>query len=168
MLLQGCYLGNNTSARRFRLASWDVWDPSRYGSELKFVKIVTNTCARVPLEQGTCYETRLVKHVDSHEEYVCLDTDSAYPQQYPCGNFHEHEVMPTFLLHPNTPEIPDDFTDNFVGIQARPEASGGPRHQGRRHGHDCRWFAICYYVGTKFDADSVNIYQETTAYDYPA
>ena len=73
MLLQGCYLGNNTSARKFRLASWDVWDPSKYGSELKFVKIVTNTGARVPLEPGMCYEARLVKHVNSPDEYVCLD-----------------------------------------------------------------------------------------------
>ena len=120
VLLQGCYLGNDTSARKFHLASWDVWDPSKYGSELKFVKIVTNTGARVPLEQGMCYEARLVKHVDSPDEYVCLDTDSAYPQQYPCENFREHEVMPTFLLHPNAPDNPDDFTDNFVGIQVRP------------------------------------------------
>ncbi len=120
VLLQGCYLGTQTSARRFRLASWDVWDPNRYGSELKFVKIITNTGARVTLEQGMCYEARLVKHVDSPDEYVCLDADSAYPQRYPCENFREHEVMPTFLMYPNTPDNPDDFTDNFVGIQARP------------------------------------------------
>ena len=120
VLLQGCYLGNNTSARKFHLASWDVWDPSRYGSELKFVKIVTNTGAVVMLEQGMCYEAKLVKHVDSPDEYVCLDADSEHPQQYPCDNFREREVMPTFLLHPNTPDNPDDFTSNFVGIHARP------------------------------------------------
>ncbi len=120
VLLQGCYLGNNTSARSFRLASWDIWDPSRYGGELKFVKILTNTGARLTLEPGSCYQATVVKHVDTHEEYVCLDADSEYPQQYPCENFREHEVIPTFLLHPDTPDNPNDFTDNFVGIPARP------------------------------------------------
>ena len=66
VLVPGCYLGNRTSNRRFRLASWDVWDPGRYGNELmKFVRIVTNTGANLPLERGACYEARLVKQVDS-------------------------------------------------------------------------------------------------------
>ncbi len=118
--LQGCYLGNQTSTRKFRLASWDTWDPSLYGDRLKFVKIITNNGARIPLEQGTCYEANVTKHVDSPEEYVCLDRDAAYPQQYPCNSFREHEVIPTFILYPNTRDDPDDFTDNFVRIHARP------------------------------------------------
>lgn len=120
VLLQGCYLGNLTSARKFRLASWDVWDRTRYGNELMFVKILTNTGSYLPLEYGACYEATVIKQVDTTEEYVCLDADSEYPQQYPCENFREHEVIPTFLLHPDTPDNPNDFTDNFVGIPAHP------------------------------------------------
>ncbi len=60
--------------RKFRPASWDVWDPSLYGNQLKFVKIITNSGARVSLEPGMCYEAAVVKHVDSPDEYVCLDS----------------------------------------------------------------------------------------------
>ena len=119
VLLQGCYLGNNTSARKFRLASWDVWDPSRYGSELKFVKIITNTGANLRLEPGACYEARLVKQVNTDEEYVCLDQGSVYPQQTPCANPRENEVIPTFILYPDSADNPDDFTNNFVRIPDR-------------------------------------------------
>ena len=119
MLVQGCYLGSQTSARRFRLASWDVWDPSRYGNELKFVKIITNTGAFLPLEQGTCYEATMVKQTDSREEYVCLDRGSVHPQQAPCANPRENEIIPTFILYADSADNPDDFTNNFVRIPAR-------------------------------------------------
>ena len=117
--LQGCYLGNQKEARRFRLASWDVWDPSRYGAELKFVKIITNTGARLPLERGACYGATVVKQVDSTEEYVCLDRDSAHPQQSNCADYSEGEVIPTFILYPDNPDDPNDFTENFE-IVSRP------------------------------------------------
>ncbi len=118
--MQGCYLGNRTSARKFRLASWDVWDPGRYGAELKFVQIVTNTGAYLPLEQGACYEARLVKQVDSTEEYVCLDQGSIHPQQTPCANPRENEVIPTFILHPSSADNPDDYSGNFGMIRPPP------------------------------------------------
>ena len=113
LLLQGCYLGAQTSDRRFRLASWDVWDPSRYGNELKFVKIITNTGARLTLEPGSCYEATVVKQTDSHEEYVCLDQGSTHPHQTPCANPREHEIIPTFILHPNSPDDPDNYSRHF-------------------------------------------------------
>ena len=118
--LQGRYLGNPTSARRFWLASWDVSDPSLYGRQLRFVKIITNNGARIPLEPGPCYEANVVKHVASPEGYVCLDRDSAYPQRYPCDSFREHEVIPTFLLYPDKPDDPETFTENLIRIEARP------------------------------------------------
>ena len=117
MLLQGCYLGNGTAARRFRLASWDVWDPGRYGSELKFVKIVTNNGARLRLETGACYEVRGDKHVDSPEEYVCLDRNAVHPWQTPCDSYRENEVMPTFILYPDRADDPENFTDSFILIR---------------------------------------------------
>ena len=120
VLVQGCYLGNRTSDRRFRLASWDVWDPGRYGNELKFVRIVTNTGANLPLERGACYEARLVKQVDSTEEYVCLDQGSIHPQQTPCANAREREVIPTFILYPSSADNPDDYSDNFGMIRQPP------------------------------------------------
>ncbi len=120
VLVQGCYLGNRTSDRRFRLASWDVWDPGRYGNELKFVRIVTNTGANLPLERGACYEARLVKQVDSTEEYVCLDQGSIHPQQTPCANAREREVIPTFILYPSSADNPDDYSDNFGMIRPPP------------------------------------------------
>ena len=120
ILLQGCYLGNRTAARKFRLASWDVWDPGRYGSELKFVKIITNNGAQLPLEQGACYEARVKKHVDSDEEYVCLDQNAVHSQQYPCDNYRENEVMPTFILYPNSADGPENFTDSFDPISKPP------------------------------------------------
>lgn len=118
--LQGCYLGKPTSARRFRLASWNAWDPGLYGNRLKFIKIITNNGAQIPLEPGLCYEAKVVKHVDSPEEYVCLDKDTDYPERYPCDNFREHEVIPTFLLYPDNPDDPETFTKNLVSIRARP------------------------------------------------
>lgn len=120
LLVEGCYLGNVASARRFRLASWDVWDPSRYGQELKFVKIITNNGHQIPLERGACYSARVIKHANSAEEYVCLDADAKYPQQFPCNNSRQDEVIPAFVLHPNDPENPADFTDNFVRIRVVP------------------------------------------------
>ena len=113
VLLQGCYLGAQASARSFRLASWDVWDPSRYGGELKFVKILTNTGARLTLEPGSCYQATVVKHVDTHEEYICLDQGSTHPQQTPCANPREHEIIPTFILYPDSADNPDDYSGNF-------------------------------------------------------
>ncbi len=113
LLLQGCYLGTKTADRRFRLASWDVWEPSRYGNELKFVKIITNTGAQLPLEPGTCYQAAVVKHVDSPEEYVCLDQGSTHPEQTPCANPREHEVIPTFILYPDSADDPDDYSGSF-------------------------------------------------------
>ena len=120
MLLQGCYLGSRTAARKFRLASWDVWDPSRYGSELKFVKIITNNGEQLPLERGACYEARGEKHVDSDEEYVCLDRNATHPQQSPCDNYRENEVMPTFILYPDRADEPENFADSFVLIRKPP------------------------------------------------
>ena len=120
MLLQGCYLGSKQSARKFRLASWDTWKPARYGGELRFVKIVTNNGRQVPLEQGACYEARVVKHVDSTEEHVCLDADSTHPQQTPCNNYSEIEVVPTFILHPDSENNPANFTGNFSRIGEAP------------------------------------------------
>lgn len=113
VLVQGCYLGTQTSARRFRLASWDVWDAIEYGGELKFVKIITNTGARLSLEPGSCYEATVVKQTDSHEEYVCMDLNSTHPEQTPCADPREHEIIPTFILHPNSPDDPDNYSDNF-------------------------------------------------------
>ena len=55
-----------------------------------------------------------------YQMYVCLDRGSTHRQQTPCDNYREDEVIPTFILHPNTVDNPDDFTDNFVGIPARP------------------------------------------------
>ena len=120
ILLQGCYLGNPKSARRFRLASWDVWDPGRYGSELKFVKIITNNGARLQLQQGACYEVRGDKHVDSPEEYVCLDQNAVYPHQSPCDSYRENEVIPTFILYPDRADDPENFTDSFILIRKPP------------------------------------------------
>ena len=120
ILLQGCYLGNQAEARRFRLASWDVWDPSRYGDELKFVKIITNSGHRLPLEVGACYEATVIKQVNSTEEYVCLDRNSTHPQQAACSNYREHEVIPTFILYPDNPDQPNNFTESFVTI-SRPK-----------------------------------------------
>ena len=117
VLLQGCYLGNRDTARRFRLASWDVWEPGRYGSQLKFVKIVTNNGAYLTLQQGACYEARVVKHVNSSEEYVCLDPDAIHPQQSPCDTYLENAVIPTFILYPNSPDDPQNFTDSFIRIR---------------------------------------------------
>ena len=120
VLLQGCYLGNRTASRKFRLASWDVWDPGRYGSELKFAKIITNNGAQLPLEQGACYEARGDKHVDIDEEYVCLDRNAVHPQQSPCDNYRENEVMPTFILYPDRADEPENFADSFVLIRKPP------------------------------------------------
>ena len=117
MLLQGCYLGTQTSARKFRLASWDYWDPSRYGGELKFVKILTNTGARLPLEPGACYEARVVKQLDSPEEYVCLDPNSTHPGQHPCDRVRENEVIPTFILYPDSADDPDNYGQSFEMIR---------------------------------------------------
>ena len=113
LLLQGCYLGTKTSARKFHLASWDVWDPSRYGNELKLVKIITNTGAQLPLEPGICYEATVVKQTDSPEEYVCLDQGSTHPGQTPCANPREHEVIPTFILYPDSADDPNDYSRSF-------------------------------------------------------
>ena len=123
VLMQGCYLGNQTAARRFRLASWDVWDPSKYGNELKFVKIITNTGARLPLQHGACYEATVVKHVNSTEEYVCLDRDSTYSHQSDCDSYRENEVIPTFILYPDSAEDPDDYSENFEMIRPPPHPS---------------------------------------------
>ena len=118
VLLQGCYLGNQNVARRFRLASWDVWDPSRYGNELKFVRIITSTGARLPLEYGACYEATAVKQVDSTEEYVCLDSDSTHSKQHECTNYREHEVIPTFILYPDDSNDPNNYSESFVTIRS--------------------------------------------------
>ena len=117
VLLQGCYLGDQISARKFRLASWDVWDPSRYGSDLKFVNLITNTGAKLPLEPGACYEARAVKHVNTAEEYVCLDQGSTHSQQMHCDNYSENEVLPTFILHPDSADDPDNYSQSFEMIR---------------------------------------------------
>ena len=117
VLLQGCYLGMQTSARKFRLASWDVWDPSLYGDQLKFVKMLTNTGAKLPLEPGACYEARAVKHVNTAEEYVCLDQGSTHSQQMHCDNYSENEVLPTFILHPDSADDPDNYSQSFEMIR---------------------------------------------------
>ena len=115
--MQGCYLGNQTAARRFRLASWDVWDPNRYGAELKFVRIVVNSGARLPLEYGACYEATVVKQVDSTEEYVCLDRDSTHSKQSSCDNYRENEVIPTFILYPDSADDPNNYSESFITIR---------------------------------------------------
>lgn len=117
VLLQGCYLGTKTADRRFRLASWDVWEPGRYGGELKFVKLITNTGAQLPLEPGACYQAVAVKHVDSPEEYVCLDQGSKHPGQTPCANPREHEAIPTFILYPDSTDDPDNYSSSFSIIR---------------------------------------------------
>ena len=111
--LQGCYLGKQVRSRKFRLASWDVWEPSLYGRQLKLVKIVTNNQKGIPLDRGQCYDMTVIKHIDSRDEYVCLDRGSAYPKQSPCGSFREREVIPTFILYPNSPDDPDNFSNNL-------------------------------------------------------
>ncbi len=118
--LQGCYLGNLPSSRKFRLASWDAWVPSLYGKQLKFVKIIVNSKEAIPLEPGWCYEARVVKHVDSPDEYVCLDQDATHPQQFPCENARDREMIPTFILYPDSTDDPEDFSDNFFSIAAPP------------------------------------------------
>ena len=117
VLMQGCYLGNQTAARRFRLASWDVWDPNRYGAELKFVRVVVNSGARLPLEYGACYEATVVKQVDSTEEYVCLDRDSTHSKQSSCDNYRENEVIPTFILYPDSADDPNNYSESFITIR---------------------------------------------------
>ncbi len=124
VLLQGCYLGNQTAARRFRLASWDVWDPGRYGAELKFVQIITSTGAQLPLERGACYSATVIKQVDSPGEYVCLDQGATHSLQSPCGNYRENEVIPTFILYPDGA---DDYSRSFYILRTptpRPPGSG--------------------------------------------
>lgn len=120
VLLQGCYLGKQDTARRFRLASWDVWDPSRYDGELKFAKIVTSSGAHLPLEPGACYAATVVKQVDSSEEYVCLDQGSTHPLQSPCSSYRGNEVIPTFILYPDNADNPDDYSGNFGMIRPPP------------------------------------------------
>ena len=124
VLLEGCYLGNRTSDRRFRLASWDVWDPGRYRAELKFVKIVTSTGAELPLERGACYSATVIKQVDSPGEYVCLDQGATHSQQSPCVNYRDNEVIPTFILYPGAD---DDYGKTFSILRTptpRPPGSG--------------------------------------------
>lgn len=114
--MDGCYLGPTRPKRKFYLASRETWDPSLYGNEIKFAGIVTNSGKAIPLEHGTCYELVVHKLVNDPEGYVCLDADSTDPMKYPCDNPLDSENIPIFILYPNSPETPQDFSQNVTII----------------------------------------------------